>query len=182
MNKMHVIVAFAAGVAAGSIVMWRVYDAKIKEVGNRAEEAIAAIKEKYAGNKESAEKPEESEDEEDTSEAEAEYEKIINECGYNGCSDLSPFLAPYIITPEEFGETGYSMISWTYYKDGVMTDENGCVMNEEDIDDIIGLDALNHFGEHEADAVHIRNEEQENDYEILRVEVEYDVSVMKHAR
>ena len=180
MNKMSVVVAFAAGVAAGSLVMWRVYDAKIKEVGNRAEEAIAAIKEKYAGAKEDN-KPEESE-EEDTSEADAEYKRIIDECGYNGGDNFSPFLAPYVITPEEFGETGYEMVSWTYYKDGVMTDENGIVLNEDEIEDLVGLDAINHFGEHEADAVHIRNEEQENDYEILRVEVDYDTSVMKHDR
>ena len=180
MSKMSVVVAFAAGVAAGSLVMWRVCNAKIKEVGNRAEEAIAAIKEKYAGNKEADTNPEESED--DNSEAEKEYERVLKECNYDGGADLSPFLAPYVITPEEFGETGYEMISWTYYKDGVMTDENGTIMDEEDIEDLIGLDALNHFGEHEADAVHIRNEEQENDYEILRVEVEYNVSVIKHAR
>lgn len=180
MNKMSVVVAFAAGVAAGSLVMWRVYDAKIKEVGNRAEEAIAAIKEKYAGTKEDNQ-PEES-DEEDTSEADAEYKKILDECGYDGGDNLSPFLAPYVITPEEFGETGYEMVSWTYYKDGVMTDENGSVLDEDEIEDLIGLDAVNHFGEHEADAVHIRNEEQENDYEILRVEVDYDTSVMKHDR
>ena len=179
MNKMSVIVAFAAGVAAGSLVMWRVYDAKIKEVGIRAEEAIAAIKEKYSGNKEDT-KPEEPE-EDDTSEADAEYKRILDECKYTSNDNLSPFLAPYIITPEEFGETGYEMVSWTYYKDGVMTDENGCVLDKEDIDDLIGLDAINHFGEHEADAVHIRNEEQENDYEILRVEVDYDTSVIKHA-
>lgn len=180
MNKMSVVVAFAAGVAAGSLVMWRVYDAKIKEIGIRAEEAIAAIKEKYAGNKEPDTKPEEPE-EDDTSEADAEYKRIIDECNYADSNEFSPFIAPYIITPEEFGETGYEMVSWTYYKDGVMTDENGSVVEKDVIDDLIGLDALNHFGEHEADAIHIRNEEQENDYEVLRVEVDYDTSVIKNA-
>jgi hypothetical protein len=53
----------------------------------------------------------------------------------------------------------------TYYSDGVLTDENDEVL--EDVEDIIGIDSLNHFGEYEEDSVYVRNDEKLCDYEIL---------------
>ena len=75
-------------------------------------------------------------------------------------------MAPYIITPDEFGEfDDYETISLTYYADGVLTDD----MDEpiEDVDGLVGVDSLSHFGEYEDDSVFVRNDRMKADYEIL---------------
>ena len=54
----------------------------------------------------------------------------------------------------------------TYYEgDGFLADD----MDElvDDIEDVVGFESLNHFGEYEEDAVHVRNDRLKADYEIL---------------
>ena len=73
---------------------------------------------------------------------------------------------PYIIPPEDFGDyPDYETISLTYYNDKVLTDEYNEIV--DDIDDLIGEDSLNHFGEYEDDSVFVRNDALKVDYEIL---------------
>lgn len=72
----------------------------------------------------------------------------------------------YIITPEEFGELDdYEKISLSYFDDQVLTDENLVIV--DDIDEMVGIDSLTHFGEYEDDSVFVRNDERKCDYEIL---------------
>jgi len=74
---------------------------------------------------------------------------------------------PYVISPDEFDEMdSYETISLTYYADGVLTDD--CDELVEDVDDVVGLDSLNHFGEYEDDSVFVRNDRYKCDYEILK--------------
>lgn len=72
---------------------------------------------------------------------------------------------PYVIPPSEFGENGYNTVSLTYYSDGLLADD----MDEliENIDETVGVDSLNHFGEYEDDSVFVRNDRLKIDYEIL---------------
>ena len=72
---------------------------------------------------------------------------------------------PYVIPPEEFGETGYETRSLTYYDDDVLTDDEDNRI--DDIEGTVGEDFADHFGEYEDDSVFIRNDELEIDYEIL---------------
>ena len=74
-------------------------------------------------------------------------------------------IGPYVITPEEFDEEGYETISLTYYADGVLTDEQDFPI--EDVEDTVGNDALNSFGEYEDDSVYVRDDDKGIDYEIL---------------
>lgn len=53
-----------------------------------------------------------------------------------------------------------------YYADGVLA--NYYDEPIDDIDEYVGKDSLNHFGEYEADSVYVRNDEKKIDYEILR--------------
>lgn len=77
-------------------------------------------------------------------------------------------IEPYIISPEEFGELeGHDRRNWTYYSDFVLTNELGDIVSNPE--SYIG-DALSHFGDFEDDAVHVRNENIECDYEIIKVE------------
>lgn len=73
---------------------------------------------------------------------------------------------PYVISPEEFGEEGYEQVSLTYYADGVLTNESDDVI--EDVDDLIGEESLEHFGEYEDDSVFVRDDSKGIDYEILK--------------
>ena len=79
---------------------------------------------------------------------------------------------PYVITPEEFGnETQYSAQPLDYFSDGVLADGWGVQL---DIDDTIGEEALNHFGDYVDDVVHVRNDQNEIDYEVTRDPRTYD--------
>ena len=77
------------------------------------------------------------------------------------------YMDKYVISPEEFGESELPSESLTYWADGIVTDEANCVMDEDDIEETIGSDALNHFGEYEDDSVFVRNETLDKEYEIL---------------
>ena len=74
-------------------------------------------------------------------------------------------IGPYVISPKEFDEEGYETISLTYYADGVLADEQNFPI--EDIEDTVGNDALNSFGEYEDDSVFVRDDDKGIDYEIL---------------
>ena len=74
---------------------------------------------------------------------------------------------PYVIEPRYFDEyDDYNTINLTLYADGVLVDDSS---NEpvEDVDETVGLDNLDHIGDYEEDAVHIRNDKLRCDYEIL---------------
>lgn len=85
----------------------------------------------------------------------------------------------YVIAPEEFDTIpGYETISLTLYADGVVADDDDNAMSEEDIEETITRDSLNHFGEYEQDSVFVRNDDMRTDYEILLDERRYE-SVLK---
>ena len=107
-----------------------------------------------------------------------EYAKILSEASYTNYADrqdkkekkgVEPVEdeRPYVISPDEFGEKdGYENVTLTYYADGVLTDYFDNVISN--VDEVVGFDSLDHFGEYEDDAVFVRNEKMETDYEILR--------------
>ncbi len=79
---------------------------------------------------------------------------------------------PHIITPEEFGEIeDYDTISLTLYSDGVVADDADKPI--EDVDEVIGKESLDHFGEYEDDSVFVRNDKLKCDYEVLIDERQY---------
>ena len=73
---------------------------------------------------------------------------------------------PYIISPDDFAiDDDYTIVNLNYYIDGVLTDEDDHIV--ENVDDVVGLENLNHMGEYKDDALHIRNENYKCEYEIL---------------
>ena len=82
-----------------------------------------------------------------------------------------------ILSPGEFStidEDEYDIKTLTYYADGVLTDEYGEIV--EDVDDTVGPDALDSFGEYEDDSVFVLNEQYGVAYEILLDESCYGAS------
>ena len=82
--------------------------------------------------------------------------------------DDVPYInGPYVISPEDFSSSppGYNAEALVYFADGVLADDWGVIL---DLDETIGEDAVNHFGEYAEDIVYIRNEMTEIDYEVTR--------------
>lgn len=73
---------------------------------------------------------------------------------------------PHVISPDEYGDCDYTLISLTYYSDGVLADDDDEIV--EDIDKTVGADFADHFGDYEMDSVHIRNDRRRCDYEICK--------------
>lgn len=173
-NKAMYVVAFALGAAIGSLVTYKLLKTKYEQM---VEQETKAAKEYYSDRRPKPVEPETTEQED--AEVIRDYTKIIR--AYNpeyepvvkDRKEESDVRKPYVISPDEFGEKdGYVIFSLTYYADGVLTDEN-----DEPIDDIegmIGKDALNSFGQYEDDSVFVRDDKCKIDYEILRDSERYE--------
>lgn len=189
------VLIFVLGAAAGSLATWKLIEKKYKDI---AQEEIDSVKDTFSKMKKNEypdkledypdfEEFDDSDDEEPKSEQKidrnnkpdiVEYAKILSESGYTNYADrqdkkekkgVEPveYERPYVISPDEFGEKdGYENVTLTYYADGVLTDYFDNVISN--IDEVVGFDSLDHFGEYEDDAVFVRNEKMETDYEILR--------------
>ena len=98
------------------------------------------------------------------------------EKGEKGIEEEAPYInGPYVITPEEFGsEPGYNAQSLDYFADGVLADSWGV---ELDIDETIGDDTIDHFGEYVDDVVYVRNERTGLEYEVTRDPRTYEEAV-----
>ena len=176
-NKLIFIAGLAIGGLAGVIGTKEYFKKKESE---RADKEIASVKEVWANRKPAeVEEPKKTEVEEEEPVAKTEpkwnkpdltsYSSIMKNNGYSyperDKSDRR--LRPYVIAPDEFGDReddGYDSISLTYYLDGTLADGDEVI---ENIDKVIGLTSLNHFGEYEDDSVFVRNDELKCDYEVL---------------
>lgn len=183
------LLCFVTGAAIGSVVTWKLIEKKYKDL---ADEEIESVIETFKNRKpritkdnvkETVEKvinkykePKETvedivtaegysiEDEEETDEDDDSNYTVDVDTGVE-------VIVPYVITPERFGEYNeYGTKTLTYYADSVLTDEIDNPITSEEMETMIGPDALDHFGEYEDDSVYIRDEMNEMDYEILKSE------------
>ena len=186
-SKLLYFLSFIVGASAGSLITWKFVEKKYKQI---AQEEIDSVKETYAKMRkddleakqadiEAAKaklhpaEPEKAETPEVKPEEVQKYEDVIARHNYTSYSNNINEKGgdvmtdrPYVISPDEFGDyPDYETISLTYYNDKVLTDEYNEIV--DDIDDLIGEDSLNHFGEYEDDSVFVRNDALKVDYEIL---------------
>lgn len=180
MNKATGFVMFVLGAAVGSIVTWQYTRKKYEQI---AQEEIDSVKEIFSRRELATDveitapepqtakvgKPEEKPDI-------TEYAARLEREGYTNYSNVSAGekkeeqeameMKPYVISPEEFGEfEDYERISLSYYADQILADEDD--EKVEDVDNVVGLESLTHFGEFEDDSVFVRNDRLKCDYEIL---------------
>lgn len=181
-------VIFATGVAIGSVVTWKIFKTRYEQI---AQEEINSVKEVFSKREDDlkwdhsgepiskVEKTEETENgikfsvSMDKPNLQEYAAKLQEERYFNYSNPSEPkkeektkMEKPYVIPPEEFGEAdGYDTISLTYYIDGYLADDELEIV--EDLDDVVGLESLNHFGEYEDDSVFVRNDRLMADYEIL---------------
>lgn len=178
------VLVFAVGAAIGSAVTWKILNTKYEKL---IQEEIESIKEAFCDDQRDDipedEEPdgefkqinwddlEDLKEEMDNEESEEfqrkEYKRLAdNYTGEKGGVE-SMAKEPYVIAPYDFGELdGYSQVELTYYADGILEDEDYNIVN--DADELIGRDSLNTFGEYEDDAVFVRNEHLQADFQILK--------------
>lgn len=191
------VLIFVLGAAAGSLATWKLIEKKYKDIAQEEIDSVKDTfskmkKNEYPDKLEDYPDFEEFDDSDDVEEEPkpeqkidrnnkpdiVEYAKILSETGYTNYAErqdkkekkgVEPVEdeKPYVISPDEFGEKdGYENVTLTYYADGVLTDYFDNVISN--VDEVVGFDSLDHFGEYEDDVVFVRNEKMETDYEILR--------------
>lgn len=179
MSKATAVIAFVIGAAGGAAAAWYITKTKYEQI---AQEEIDSVKETfsklYKRNEETEEASSEAEESTDEEEEEPskplsvmEYAIKLRDEGYareevkEETADL-----PYVIAPESFDEMeGYTVMSFTYYADKVLTDDRDRAV--EDLESVVGFsspeDLESHFGEHEDDSIFVRNDRLKCDIEIL---------------
>lgn len=186
---------FGAGAAIGSFVTWKAMNEAYKQIADQEIESMREYyNEKYKKNCKplaidhkilTAEEYAAIEDndyvpltDEDCIVVEdptmlKEFEEKVDDLGYKNYSntikpnkEVEDVSSPYVISPDDFAEyKDYKTVSLVYFSDGVLADNN--YDRIDDVDDLIGYDSLDHFGEYEDDSVHVRNDRLKTDYEVL---------------
>lgn len=172
------VIVFAAGAVVGGLVTWKIVDSKYRQTIN---DEIEAIKEDY--DKRLDAKITIAKSQFDDKPDLQEYASMINRYGHSINENEEDYEIKhnreddevvesmqkgiYVISPDDFDEfDDYESEDYTYYSDGILADEYGNII--EDVDETVGADFASHFGEYSRDAVHIRNEWLECDYEICK--------------
>lgn len=186
---------FATGAAIGSLVTWKFLKKKYEKI---ARDSIDEVVDRLLKKQEVTIDPDQVKmnldevivDEEEFVPTPEELEQYANYAKRYGdhpdekkeTEEVVPVDGPYVISPEMFGENSeYETISLTYYADGVLTDEWDNVI--DDVEDMIGANSLNTFGDYEPDSVFVRDDEIKTDYEILADERAFaDVKRTRHEK
>lgn len=205
MNKVFI---FVLGAAVGSLVTWKFVEEKYRRIADEeiesVKETFKSRESKIAEDEKQAEElGVESPSKEFYSQLKESTDKLTEDmCNYhklasnynsnskdykytdeNGEGEIvedepEDYPEPYIIAPEEFGEDGYNTESLIYYQDKVLATNDDSIIDADESELLLG-DGLEHFGEYEDDAVHVRNEKTKTDYEILKSEKYYFGDVIK---
>lgn len=177
MNK-AAIISFAFGVGIGAAGSWFYLKRYFKNIANEEIESVVEVFSNHAN--EDVDSVKKDVDDELLSEA----SKIISDNKYsmhskstNDENNAKNNKNIYVIKPGVFGDDeDYDHINFTYFEDGVVADENNRIV--ENVEECIGEDALNHFGEYEDDSVYVKNDILKCYYEILKDERCYFTDVV----
>lgn len=183
MSKTH-FAMFLAGATVGAVAAWLYVKKHYEQI---AQEEIDSVKAAFAERKDFTINKQPEEDVE-INKKKADMAKLkpdlvnytakLQEQGYTNYSAKSEKISkeednnsmvegPRIISPEEYGEIdGYAQLNLTYYSDGTLADDDDEIV--DDIDETVGADFAEHFGDYEDDSVFVRNDRLKCDYEILR--------------
>lgn len=192
-NNLKYVLAFISGAAIGSVVTWKLLKSKYEQITREEiesyKEALAIQKHDNCSNEEQnpdgvcePSAPIPSPEDVETADLYAAKLKTLGytaekpdveiatpeeECDENEEEEdeYEPMSKPHVIDPINYGEKDdYGCESLAYYSDGVLADNMDQPI--DNIEDLVG-DALEHFGDYEEDAVHVRNDRLKCDYEIL---------------
>lgn len=168
MSKALYFVTFAAGALVGFAAAYKFAEKKFDAI---YQEEIKSVREAFANKHNSDDEPVEEPtekhkpSEEHKDEILEEYENLTK--NYGAASMPPKKSAPYVITPEEFGNSDeYEVGELEYYtRSNTLVDaEDKIVAN---VDALIGKGSLKTVGEYADDAVYVRNEDLKMEYEII---------------
>ncbi len=193
-NKLFGVFLFVAGAAVGSVATWKFVKTKYERI---AQEEINSVKETFSEVNGSAEDSAQEDSNKDCSSSRSrvfdighppledpdedpqdhmkrlfEYESTVQRLKYGSVKtnreegDEPVVCTPYVISPDMYGEDGYDTSALTYYADGILEDDYWNII--DNVEEVVGTDFKNHFGEYADETVFIRNEELKTDYEITR--------------
>jgi hypothetical protein len=161
-NSGKTIFTFILGAAVGAAVAWKVLEKRFENRFSQAMELEREALERHMGLGEDLSDSDKNE-EKNIREIASE---MVSELGYAGEKDMNTN-KPLVINPDVYGEIEeYDIQSLIYYADGILTDD--CNNPIENVEDMVGLDFADHFGEFEPDSVFIRNDKYKTYYEINR--------------
>jgi hypothetical protein len=179
------ILTFIAGLGIGVAVSWSFHKNKYEQMVQEEVESLRDMKSKKEEPVENDTDTKEEDVEEIDNSAEETYEDHLNQVktiiNYNGYSkkdeiekDDSSVDKPnnpiFIITPEEFAsQLGYDTDTFYCFEDDIITNDNNEVVTN--VKEVLGFtveEIRKQYGVYEDDAVYIRNERIQMDYEILR--------------
>ena len=176
-NKFVYFAVFAVGALVGSAASMHYFKKKYEQI---AQEEIDSVKETFKLNKEKETDilKEESEKEAQEQKDKGIMKEIISKTNYTSFykdeEDAEEEVEkmknekPYVISPESVGEDDYDVVTFTYYANDILTNEQDEVIEGKELETLIGSDSLTHFGEYEEDCVYVRNDKLKTDFEILR--------------
>ena len=179
-NNIKSFIFFTLGIAVGSVGTWKYFEKKYQQL---AQDEIDSVTQVFSKRIQPPENPEvriKTKDKPNILDYVATNVKGFVD--YSGISsnnteeevtdvelltdEVETANEPYVIAPEDFGNMDdYDTVSLIYYADHVLADDDDREI--EDVDEIIGLDSLETFGEYEDDSVFVRNDILKCDYEIL---------------
>ena len=168
------ILIFAAGVVVGSLVTRKLVKEKYER---KADEEIESIKHLYVyrniskrEEQPAGDEPEETNDRDYARSYAASLGYIQDDNDGKEMADV----CIYSIEPAEYGEfEDYEPLSFNYYSDGVLTNDAGVPMTQDDILSTVGSNFSQYFGEYEPDLAYIRNDRLKVDIEILKEDCPY---------
>lgn len=186
-NAVYSVLAFLGGAALGAVVAWKITEKMTEEKYSKlAQEEINSVKDKFTVPKVKSEEKKESVKENKLSDKPSlsEYAKKVKEYVNYSNSEIKDeetkkkrSIRPFVISPDEYGEDEeYDQQELTFYADGILADEDDEIL---DADEVIGKDSLDHIGDYEDDAVHVKNEARKTYYEVLVDERSYESATGK---
>jgi|GEM_PF-4719612 len=194
-NILCILLGGAVGSTATYFIVKDKYERKLQAEREKMVEEVNDIQTKILDIKETLDKPEENEDEEQEEEDDKKvaahlnfYKSTIDDVNKN-TDDLDKFLKStnnihvmsseeqerkdniFIITPEEFDNVGYEVRYWYLYSDGIVADETDSIVDETEVRYSLA-NCLNTDWDDDY-VIHIRNNNEEVDYEIKKIDEFY---------
>ena len=166
-NTLSKAIIFITGATVGSLITWKILKTKYEQY---IEEEIISVKEAYEKIYDTSDNFNIEESKSNESEVE-EYKNIAkkyindNEEEEEEEDDMD---MPYVISQEEFADSDYETATFWYFSDGTLTDEQYNII--EDVEETIGYESLEHFGDYadDPDTIYVRNDYLQVDFEICK--------------
>lgn len=153
-NILSKFVIFTVGAAVGSVVTWKLVEAKYKQIAEEEIESVREVYSKVYGKSD-----------EETDESEEE-ETVKKETVIDVDEEDEEVPEPYVIDYDDFDDNGYATETLYYYDDGVVTDSiTGEVV---DVSETVGEDTIQQLLDSGEDFIYARNDWLGIDYEVLR--------------